>query len=699
MESPSVRGKVGSHIAHWCNNPEKELKEAIVNSLSTGLLRLEITFYRKGERQHLTQDFVEEQMDFLEGLIPPDLLHYNPISNQYALLLERVHSNICVVDTDKSVALFSLYFNKETGKTNGFYMKEATSNKISNILKYYTFDVPIVVLLLKRNGETVQIQQDTYLRQMEVGRKTDALELITYIPKGETHFRQHTLAEGEVQPPERGLLDNPKVRLRIQTTKQDLNKLRTHNINISLSTVANIHLEFPAKDNTVRTVNREVKENNTLKLFATNPANVEAAKQLEDRNKRKTEELAEADRIIVEETRRRTRISHNTIAIFKAYKTGLGNAKRFMQIEDGTKLWIYAAKQIDGKFGMQYLLLASTTDSSVSNAALFTIYATKPLHNFIESMLDIWSKLGGDIYCSLQGEVIMLVKKTGFYYVKENKCPKVEIMEYKKVDPQLEARDTSSIVLDCIEKRKELVMQEKQLMVKDCVAIDSIVAVGDSICIKQYWLQKKSVLCVIQVNGGEDKNVLCNPWLNDLIRTRVGDRQPILELLVAPKREHPASKRSCFTFATGVANGPKQAPTQETGDAEEEEEEKEEEVRSFAAQSDAVKEEKPKVKEVKEEYLEEKYMSVQECLPIDKLINVGDKIRIKYYSLQKKAVLCSIEVKGGLSYNALANPWLNEMLRAKINEEQQQPVLELVVACPIRHPILKKSFLSFELEE
>jgi hypothetical protein len=112
MESPSVRRNIGSHIADWCNNPEKELKEAISKSLDTGLLRLEITFYRLGTDKLLINDFIQEQMDFLKNAIPPHLLYYNSIPAQYSLLLEHVQNNICIVDTDKHMGMLSYFLNK-----------------------------------------------------------------------------------------------------------------------------------------------------------------------------------------------------------------------------------------------------------------------------------------------------------------------------------------------------------------------------------------------------------------------------------------------------------------------------------------------------------------------------------------------------------------------------------------------------------
>jgi hypothetical protein len=76
MESPGVRSTIGNHFMDWCNTPEKELKKAIKESLDSGLLRLEITFYRLNTTQLLTQKFVEERVNFLTECFPPELLYY-----------------------------------------------------------------------------------------------------------------------------------------------------------------------------------------------------------------------------------------------------------------------------------------------------------------------------------------------------------------------------------------------------------------------------------------------------------------------------------------------------------------------------------------------------------------------------------------------------------------------------------------------
>jgi hypothetical protein len=168
MESPGVRNCVGNHYADWCDNPEKELKKAIEASLETGILRLEITFYRLGTRALLTKSFVEEHLNYLANLIPPELLFHNPIATQWDLLLQNVHYNTCLIDLQKKLAFLTLYLNKETGKTNGFFVKDVTSNKLSNILKLYTFNTPIVVVLLERDkDDAIRIQQDTYIKTLD----------------------------------------------------------------------------------------------------------------------------------------------------------------------------------------------------------------------------------------------------------------------------------------------------------------------------------------------------------------------------------------------------------------------------------------------------------------------------------------------------------------------------------------------------
>ncbi|KAK8875767.1 hypothetical protein M9Y10_005942 [Tritrichomonas musculus] len=93
IEFPSFRGKVGNHYSNWIDNPEQILKQSISKCVETGLLRLEITFYiencavtQSAAKQGLvTQDNINKHLDYLTNLLPPNLLYYNSIPNQWKL--------------------------------------------------------------------------------------------------------------------------------------------------------------------------------------------------------------------------------------------------------------------------------------------------------------------------------------------------------------------------------------------------------------------------------------------------------------------------------------------------------------------------------------------------------------------------------------------------------------------------------------
>ena len=63
LEPPSVRDLVGSHIGDYISNPNDKLKKAIMLAKDTGLLRLEVTFYRHSKREKLTKIFIQIHMN------------------------------------------------------------------------------------------------------------------------------------------------------------------------------------------------------------------------------------------------------------------------------------------------------------------------------------------------------------------------------------------------------------------------------------------------------------------------------------------------------------------------------------------------------------------------------------------------------------------------------------------------------------
>ena len=178
LESPSVKDLVGSHIGDYISNPNINLKKAIINAKDTGILGLEITYYRHGTNEKLTKKFINTHMNYLKELLPNELIYHNPINNQFNLLCNNIVHNICIYNAEFNTALISLFHNSLTGKANGFFLKSVNTTNLSITLKYYTSKKPIILLLSKFDFEKneISIQQDSYFR---IGQ-----ELKTYISNG-----------------------------------------------------------------------------------------------------------------------------------------------------------------------------------------------------------------------------------------------------------------------------------------------------------------------------------------------------------------------------------------------------------------------------------------------------------------------------------------------------------------------------------
>ena len=166
LESLSVRDLVGSHLGDYISNPNDKLKKAIMLAKDTSMLRLEITFYRHSTIEQLTKNFIHTHMNYLKELLPSELIYHNSINNQFNLVCNNIVHNICIYNSKFNTALITLFQNSLTGKSNGFFLKNVNTTNLSNALRYYTSNKPIIVLLTKIDFENneLSIQQDSYLR-------------------------------------------------------------------------------------------------------------------------------------------------------------------------------------------------------------------------------------------------------------------------------------------------------------------------------------------------------------------------------------------------------------------------------------------------------------------------------------------------------------------------------------------------------
>ena len=144
----------------------------------TGILRLEIAFYRHSTREKSTEDFILTHMIYLKELLPNELIYHNSINNQFNLVCDNIVHNICIYNPKFNTALISLFQNSLTGKANGFFLKNVNTTNLSNALRYYTSIKLFIIPLTKNDFENseMSIQQDSYLR---IGQ-----ELKSYISNG-----------------------------------------------------------------------------------------------------------------------------------------------------------------------------------------------------------------------------------------------------------------------------------------------------------------------------------------------------------------------------------------------------------------------------------------------------------------------------------------------------------------------------------
>jgi hypothetical protein len=534
MESPGVRTCVGNHFVDWCNNPEPELKKAIDAGLGRGVLRLEITFYRLGANRLLSKGFIEEQMDYLATCLPPELLFYNPIATQWKLLLNHVHYNTCLVDLETKLAFISLYLNKETGKTNGFYIKDITTNKLSNILKLYTFNVPLFLVLVSREGVSsaartgqIRIQQDVFVKILEHSTSTKArTSLTTYATSGIKVFKKHVAKPEDRQPPTMGLEDNSKCMLRLLTRNEDISKKCTNNINIVFVPIAAPLLGYPqpGKETSMRAIIQKIQQERQQIDFV--GANREAIQAAFKKNK----DLEEQQRILNERAGIKMRLE-------ELFETPVGNIQKLVDVPDGTILYTFAFRDILTKYGKQYLLICSTESKQTEDAHLTVYWSIPKISQYIDDNKDKWRKIDLDncrtCWGTLVETAIFKFRKAGFRYTEtRHKVAFVEII----------AGRTNATELTKVACIQEIGTSSKGLdRIEDLIKSGTINE-GDTITI--VGKRRLSAILILQAkHKNKDYFFSANQWLKEVLFPHF-DRFggcgsiPVIDCVVGPEKRN-----------------------------------------------------------------------------------------------------------------------------------------------------------------
>ena len=511
MESPSVRGKIGHHIKDWINNPEKVLQEAIPKSLETGLLRLEITFYRNEELQTLTEKEIKREMATLRDVLVPEQIYHNPINEQWNLLCDKVKNNLVIVDTDNKVAFVVIYQNRLTSKINGFYVDKL--DKLDNIAKDFTWNVPLTVILYNTKDDKISIQQDTYVKS-----KTKQ----TLLSNGSDNFKVSFLRPDEHvektlnKPQNVGLLENDKVNLFIpERTWTIINK------DTVFAQIDGPLLNYPT-DGTIRTQNRDIREAETSSTFQ--QKNADKIKKLEEINIEINKEA--------EVARHKLQIKKIIDSAFESRGT-----QKFKDIQDGTRMFIYGFKFVElSTFGQSCILIYSLDKRLKEDTILYSIYATTNVKNYLEKSKHTYTETTykGELrYATYDVISIAAIEKDGYYYnSSNNKCPCVKILD---INPNKQLAITKE-TKEQLHKMEDIPLSIK---IKDCKKVEDLEE-GKILEVRGYRSARGSL--IVNLSG---TYYIGSYWLKEIVLKQANNQT--YNVISGPPKTTP-TKNKCRTF-------------------------------------------------------------------------------------------------------------------------------------------------------
>ena len=514
LESPSVRDLVGSHLGDYIFNPNDKLKKAIMLAKDTGILRLEITFYRHATNEKLTKEFILDHMNYLKELLPSELIYHNPINNQFNLVCNDIIHNICIYNPQFNTALKTLFQNSLTGKSNGFFLKNVNTNNLSNALRYYTSNKPIIVLLTKIDFENneISIQQDSYHR---IGQ-----ELKTYISNGNT-CKCVTLKDKI--PENVGTYPNntfnfilPKKSISLTSTK---NNIKFKKLDIDIKT-----FNYPKVS--LRNINKINKEDYTIEKFKQ-----EAEQKLINI---KNEEFKMQQ---IRDEHKQFEINRDLLTnILKNQNSHTINLTEF---ENNTLIFVYALKQINTRYGRNYTIMGSISDELNEEVKLFQFWSNSYINSQIK--FDKFKKIDfGDIsaYGSISGyPLLTLVRKYNFTSKNNNQSTFIQIygINYDIQEDEIEniqALNKLEILLANLNKRS---CKEK---------IVEIVNTNDILHIVAHRSLNKSLIIKIKINDATDDHyIIASYFLKEIVLSKFKDENQF-SLVTGPYKTNPQKKPS-----------------------------------------------------------------------------------------------------------------------------------------------------------
>ena len=514
LESPSVKDLVGSHIGDYISNPNNNLKKAIINAKDTGILRLEITYYRHSTNEKLTKKFINTHMNYLKELLPNELIYHNPINNQFNLVCNNIVHNICIYNAEFNTALISLFHNSLTGKANGFFLKSVNTTSLSNALRYYTSTKPIILLLTKFDFENneISIQQDSYLR---IGQ-----ELKTYISNG--HSCKCVIFKDNY-PENVGLYPNntlnfilPNKSISLSSNKNNI-KFKKLDININ-------SINYPKLSS--RSINKLNKEDYTIEKFKQ-----EAEQNLINIRK---EEIKMQQ---IRDEHKQLEINRDILS--NILKNQNSHTINLTELENNTLIYVYALKQINTRYGPNYTIIGSLSDELNEEVRLFQFWSNSYINSQIK--FDKFNKIDfGNIlaYGSISGfPLITIVRKYNFTSKNNNLSAHLQIYGINY--------DIQQDEIEEIQTLNKLEILLANINSKSCTEkIDEIVNTNDIIHIIAYRTLSKSVILKLRINDElNDHYIIASYFLKEIVLNKIKDENQF-SLVTGPYKTNPQKKLS-----------------------------------------------------------------------------------------------------------------------------------------------------------
>ena len=490
----------------------------------TGILRLELTFYRHSTKEKLTKEFILTHMNYLKDLLPIELIYHNPINNQFNLVCNSIVHNICIYNSKSNTALISLFQNSLTGESNGFFLKNVNTTNLSNALRYYTSNKPIIVLLTKNDFENneISIQQDSYLR---IGQ-----ELKTYISNGNSCkcviFKDNTPEIVGIYPNTTFKFILPKKSISLSSTKNNI-KFKKFDIDIKTFNYPKVSLrniiKLNEEDYTIETFKQEAEQR------LTNIKNEEIKMQQ------------------IREEHRQLEINRDLLTnILKNQNSHTINLTEF---ENNTLIYVYALKQIITRYGRNYAIIGSLSDELNIEVKLFQFWSNSYINSQIK--FDKFKKIDfGDIlaYGSISGyPLLTLVKKYNFTSKSNHLSAFIQIYGINY--------DIQENEIETIQALNKLEILISNINTKSCKEkIDEFINTNDIFHIIGYRSLNESLIIKLRINGVLDNHyIIASYFLEEIVLNKIKDENQF-SLVAGPYKMNPQKKPSRICLTPCVTN-------------------------------------------------------------------------------------------------------------------------------------------------